>query len=197
MTDLDHHIDDIGAIRAMMERASKFLSFSGLSGISAGCVALAGAWVADRILAAGGPAGSVVAYLFLDAVLVLLASLGLVLYFSWRLARRKGIRLWGSAARYVAFALAGPLLAGGALCVIVYARDLAWLIPACTLLFYGLALLNAGNFTFGGIRTLGVVEVILGLGAAAFPTSALLFWGAGFGLCHILYGILHFRKYER
>jgi hypothetical protein len=197
MTDLDRRIDDIGAIRAMMERASKFLSLSGLSGISAGCVALAGAWAADRILVSGAPAGSVAGYLILDAALVLLASLGLVLYFSRRLARRKGIALWGSAAKYVALALAGPLLTGGALCVILYARDLSGLIPACTLVFYGLALLNAGNFTFGEVRILGAVEVLLGLCAAAIPGSALLVWGAGFGVCHILYGIIHFRKYER
>jgi len=199
MTDFDQRIDDIGAIRAIMERASKFLSFSGLSGISAGCIALLGAWVAGRILAgaAGVPAGSEAAYLLLDAAVVLLASLGCALYFSRRLARRKGTRLWGSAAKYVALALAGPLVAGGVLCVVLFARDQAWLIPACTLIFYGLALLNAGNFTFGEIRTLGVVEVVLGLLAAALPAAALLLWGAGFGLCHILYGVLHFRKYER
>jgi hypothetical protein len=199
MTDLDRHLDDIGAIRAMMERASKFLSLSGLSGVSAGLVALAGLWVADRILAegAGAPAGRVTAYLVLDAVLVLLLSLGLALHFSRRLARQKGIPLWGSAAKYVALALAGPLLAGGALCVILAAHALAWLIPSCTLVFYGLALLNAGNFTFGEIRYLGALQVVLGLGAAAIPGSALIFWGVGFGVGHILYGLLLFRKYEQ
>ena len=192
-------IDDILAIRAMMERASKFLSFSGLSGISAGIVALAGAWVAAGILsgASGAPEGSVAAYLFLDASLVLLASLGLVLYFSRRVAVKKGISLWGSAARYVAFALAVPLLAGGVLCLVLMAHGLAWLIPACMLLFYGLALLNAGNFTFGEIRALGVIEVVLGLLAAALPAYGLWFWAGGFGLSHICYGILHYRKYER
>jgi hypothetical protein len=65
------------------------------------------------------------------------------------------------------------------------------------LIFYGLALLNAGNFTFGEVRSLGVVQLTLGLLAAALPDSALWFWAAGFGVCHILYGIIHFRKYER
>src|SRR5512143_3491910 len=199
MTDIERHIDDIGAIRAMMERASKFLSLSGLSGVSAGLVALAGAWVAGRVLSGAGGAepGTVAVYLFLDSAVVLLASLGLVLFFSWRLAKRKGIPLWGSAAKYVALALAGPLVTGGVFCAILFMHGLAWLIPSCTLVFYGLALLNAGNFTFGEVRALGVVQLLLGLLAAALPGSALLLWAAGFGLCHVLYGILHFRKYER
>jgi hypothetical protein len=199
MTDIEQRIDDIGAIRAMMERASKFLSLSGLSGISAGLVALAGAWVAGGILgrAPGAPSGSTEAYLFLDAALVLLTSLGLVFVFSRRLARKKGSVLWGPAARYVALALAGPLVTGGVLCAILFAHGTAWLIPACMLIFYGLALLNAGNFTFGEVRSLGVVQITLGLLAAALPDSALWFWAAGFGVCHILYGIIHFRKYER
>jgi hypothetical protein len=199
MNDEKERMDDIVAIRAMMERASKFLSFSGLAGISSGIVALAGAWVAGGILvgASAAPEGTVAAYLFLDASLVLLASFGLILFFSRRVAKRKGIPLWGSAARYVAFALAVPLLAGGVLSIVLLAHGLAWLIPACMLTFYGLALLNAGNFTFGEIRVLGVAEVLLGLLAAALPDYGLWFWAAGFGLCHILYGILHFRKYER
>jgi len=199
MTDLDRRIDDIGAIRAMMERASKFLSLSGLSGISAGLVSLGGGWVAGRILAGAGglAARGVAAYLFLDAALVVCLSLGLVLFFSRRLSRRKGIPLWGSAAKYVALALAVPLVSGATLCMILFAHGVAWLIPASMLIFYGLALLNAGNFTFSEVRALGVIQVLLGLLAAGFPDSALLFWAAGFGLCHILYGILHFRKYER
>ena len=43
MEDIKEHLKDISEMRAMMERNSKFLSLSGLSGVSAGLVALAGA----------------------------------------------------------------------------------------------------------------------------------------------------------
>ena len=39
----DKHIDDLVAIRAIMERSTRFLSLSGLSGIFAGVYALTGA----------------------------------------------------------------------------------------------------------------------------------------------------------
>jgi predicted lysophospholipase L1 biosynthesis ABC-type transport system permease subunit len=40
--------DDIKAIREMMEKSSKFLSLSGLSGVVAGCAAIAGADVKKK-----------------------------------------------------------------------------------------------------------------------------------------------------
>ena len=53
MQDIDNGLRDISQIRSMMEAATKFLSLSGLSGISAGLVALGGAWIAARLLGSG------------------------------------------------------------------------------------------------------------------------------------------------
>ena len=54
MDELESGLRDISAIRGMMERASKFLSLSGLSGVSAGIVALAGAWAASWAMQQAG-----------------------------------------------------------------------------------------------------------------------------------------------
>ena len=43
---MNKQIEDIKAIREMMEKSSKFLSLSGLSGISAGVIAIIGAALA-------------------------------------------------------------------------------------------------------------------------------------------------------
>lgn len=40
------YIDDLKEIRSMMEKSSRFISLSGLSGVSAGIIALAGAVMA-------------------------------------------------------------------------------------------------------------------------------------------------------
>ena len=85
MEDLESGLRDVSAIRSMMERASKFLSLSGLSGVSAGVVALAGAWAAGRAMGEAGahipPPGERVAFdaslgtfLLSDALAVLLAG---------------------------------------------------------------------------------------------------------------------------
>lgn len=89
------------------------------------------------------------------------------------------------------------MLAGGIFILVLYSRGFYSLLAASTLIFYGLALINAGNFTFSDIRVLGVWEVLLGLLAAMFPGKGLLCWALGFGLLHIIYGIVLYWKYER
>ncbi len=45
---MKQHLQDLTEIRSMMERSSRFISLSGLSGISAGVFALIGAYLAYR-----------------------------------------------------------------------------------------------------------------------------------------------------
>ena len=40
------HLEAINDIRKMMQRSSRFISLSGLSGIAAGVLAIAGSWIA-------------------------------------------------------------------------------------------------------------------------------------------------------
>ena len=65
------------------------------------------------------------------------------------------------------------------------------------LIFYGLALINSSKYTFFEIRYLGIAEIVLGLIASVFVSSGLILWAAGFGLLHIIYGIIMYYKYER
>jgi hypothetical protein len=208
MNELESGLKDISAIRSMMERASKFLSLSGFSGISAGLIALAGAWTADLALDRSGahiplPGEQVAAsswpgwFLFADAVSVRVVALACATYFSVRMARKKGNPLWGPATMYMLAALAIPLGAGGAFCIILALHGLYGLLPAAMLIFYGLALLSAGNFTFGEVRYLGIIEVLLGLTGGLRPALGLLLWAGGFGLLHIVYGILLYMRHEK
>jgi hypothetical protein len=64
------------------------------------------------------------------------------------------------------------------------------------LIFYGLALISAGKFTYSEVFYLGIAELITGFASALFPTIALLFWILGFGALHIGYGLIMYRKYK-
>src|SRR3954451_5288894 len=44
------HLDTLKDIKRMMERSSRFISLSGLSGIAAGLCALVGAWLANNVI---------------------------------------------------------------------------------------------------------------------------------------------------
>jgi hypothetical protein len=208
MDELESGLRDVTAIRSMMERASKFLSLSGLSGISAGIIALAGAVAAYLAMQGSGthlpmpgeqatPGALPSGFLLADAAAVLVSALACSTYFSVRMARKKDYPLWGPTTLYMLAALAIPLAAGGAFCGVLIVHGLPGLLPAAMLLFYGLALLNAGNFTFSEVRYLGVIDILLGLTAGFQPALGLVLWAGGFGLLHIVYGILLYAKYEK
>ena len=76
------------------------------------------------------------------------------------------------------------------MCLILLFKGYVGIITPLTLIFYGLALVNASKYTLNEVRSLGIAEIILGLFAAQFIGYALIFWALGFGLLHIVYGIL-------
>jgi hypothetical protein len=65
------------------------------------------------------------------------------------------------------------------------------------LIFYGLALVAAGARTYRDVKMLGFCEILLGFVAAFIPGYGLFFWAFGFGVLHILYGIIMYCRYDR
>ncbi len=203
MAQIQDHLRDLSEIRNLMEQHSKFLSLSGLSGVSAGLVALLGVGLAwwqlgsPWIFAANAAqAGKLYLLLYIAAGILLLA-VGLAVFFSLRLARKRGLPTWNTTAKRLLASLALPLVVGGVFCVVQILHGAIIWVPACMLLFYGLALLNASKHTIPEIRLLGYCELALGLACAAWYEGALLFWAAGFGVLHVGYGIFMYLKYER
>jgi hypothetical protein len=90
-----------------------------------------------------------------------------------------------------------PLSVGGAFCLILLWHGQLWQISGATLVFYGMALFNAGKYTVREVRMLGISEMVLGLAACLWPGFGLWFWAAGFGVLHIAYGIFMYYRYER
>ena len=120
-----------------------------------------------------------------------------ILFFTTHKARRKGQAIWGPLTRRLLFNLALPLLAGGIFCLALFYHGQVGLIAPATLVFYGLALVNASKYTLDDIRHLGIAEIALGLAALFLLGNGLEFWAIGFGVLHILYGTLLYFKYER
>lgn len=201
------HLDDLAQIRSIMERSTKFLSLSAWAAIMAGVYALIGAWIGYRIIyfspklryeaLTQSLLHPDVLPLFLVALIIFVLATVTTLWLSHRKAQRAGQKLWTRSAIRVLINFVIPLAAGGFFVLILYSRGHYSLIAASTLIFYGMALLNAGNFTFSDIRLLGVLEILVGLFAALFPGKGLYFWAFGFGILHIIYGIILYWKYEK
>lgn len=197
---------DLESIRQLMERSVKFVSLSGLSGILAGIYALIGAVLAYREIYSGRVVRSVEYYrghfpmvksLFLIATLVLAASLVTGWFFSYRKAKKLKTKMWDSTSKRLLINLAMPLSIGGFFTLIMVDYGYYNLIAASVLLFYGLALVNASSNLYDEVRYLGYCELIIGVCAALWPGFGLYFWAIGFGLLHILYGSLMYKKYDR
>jgi len=90
-----------------------------------------------------------------------------------------------------------PLFTGGVLLLILLDRGFYGIVSPASLIFYGLALVSASNFTFADVKYLGLTEIVLGLVAACLPGYGLLFWAIGFGVLHIVYGGVMYYKYDR
>lgn len=204
--------DDLASIRSLMERSSKFISLSGLSGILAGVYALIGAGFAYKLFYNGAQRDSYINGFpytmenFMDtnvgtaaivAVLILAASIVTGILLSYRKAKRSGQPFWSKTSRELLFHMTTPLLSGGILIIILLYRGYFGIVAPSMLIFYGLALIGASNFTFTDVKYLGLCEIALGLIAAALPGYGLIFWALGFGVLHIVYGSVMYLKYDR
>ena len=198
---------DIESIRKLMERSVKFLSLSGLSGILSGVYALVGATIGYAILY--NPKTpfdyanqsvkeiTIVIQLLIIAVVVLAISMITGYALASRKAKKLGVKIWDSTSKRLVVNLAIPLVSGGVFILILLANGhFVIAAPAC-LVFYGLALINASQNLFDEFRYLGYCEIVLGLVCAIMPGFGLYFWAIGFGLLHIIYGALMFKKYDR
>lgn len=199
-------------IRAIMERSSRFISLSGLSGVGAGVVALAGTAIGHYYLqqeygeqgfrrlfqTSEGERLAALPFLLGLAVAMIVAALLVAAFFTLRRTRRDGLRtMWTAPARRLALALAVPLVAGGLFCLKLFVSGAPELVVPGLLLFYGLALLNGSKYTLDEIKYLGITLLGLGLVGLLLPGYGLLLFGAGFGLGHIGYGLLMYNRYER
>lgn len=203
------HRDDLSHIRSMMERSSRFISLSGLSGICAGVAAIIGAGYAYSTLEFNRLNYSYLdkatrdihnrqaaMCLIWDAVVVLLVSITGAILFTISKSKKLGVKIWTTTTKHLLIQLAIPLAAGGIFCIaLMYWSEYIFIAPA-TLVFYGLALINASKFTYNDIMYLGLCETVLGLIALFFPGHELLFWATGFGILHIIYGVLMYKKHK-
>lgn len=212
MNNKKEHLETLTEIRTLMERSSKFLSLSGISGISAGIIAIFGVVAASiyqgysffekaRVTKLLDPVGGFnkdfVLFFMIDAIAVIVLVLCTSAFFTIRKAKKRKLPAWDNSAKRLVLNLMIPLAAGGAFCLILVYYGVVFLITPSMLIFYGLSLINASKFTHNEIGVLGVVEILLGIVAAFFIGYGLLFWVIGFGLFHILYGTYMYYKYER
>lgn len=198
--------EDLSHIRNMMEKSSRFISLSGLSGVFAGIIALLGAIYVYYVFQRNGinyfdgnrnvfnP--SLVRELVIIGSIILFLAILSGYIFTARKSKEKNQKIWDSLTKRLLFNFAVPLFTGGFFCLILLYHHLFVLVAPATLIFYGLALVNAEKYTLTDVKYLGYLEIILGLISFLFLGWGLIFWGIGFGILHIVYGLVMHKKYK-
>ena len=208
----EEQLNHLSEIRSLMERSSRCLSLSGLSGISAGIIAIICGLYTWRYLGDGSftaPLKVTHYFLSLDIysekfiTIVIIAFITLILavssafFFTYKNSKKQGLKIWDASTKYFLINLFIPLVTGGFFCLVLAYHGELYLLASSTLIFYGLALLNASRYTHREIRYLGVSEIFLGLISSLFIGYGIIFWLIGFGVLHIVYGAVMYSKYER
>lgn len=201
-------LETLQDIRRIMDRSSRFLSLSGLSGVSAGVFALIGVlfaydWIYEYYVRYNTRGYSAADFqqlkwsLLALAAGVFLAAIAFAFYFTWRRTRANNVPIWGHTSRKLLVNMLIPLIAGGIFTLGLLRYDEWRFVAPTTLIFYGMALVNASKYTFGEVRYLGFLEILLGLVNMWYIGYGLYFWGIGFGVLHIVYGLIMWWRYEQ
>ncbi len=207
MRNKEEQLNALNDIKKLMDRSSRFISLSGLSGVFAGLTALVGAYLAHNEINVFLNNNSIYGHSLEDleanllkigfGVLVVALIGGLLL--TLRQSRKRKLPFWDRTTKNLLVNLAIPLVSGGLFIIallLVHPNTYGLVAPSC-LIFYGLALINASKYTYTDIRFLGYCEIVLGLICMFYIGYGLYFWAIGFGILHILYGMLMYFKYER
>jgi len=129
MNDQNHPLNTLQDIKKMMERSSRFISLSGLSGIAAGVCALAGAWFANNVIkdeyhaddietmTNGNESLSLNDWLNNELVRIaattFIAAFVLSFIFTFWRSKRTNTPVWGAQARRLMINVAIPMVVGG------------------------------------------------------------------------------------
>lgn len=200
MTNKDY-LKDLSEIKDLMNKSSRFISLSGLSGILAGTYALIGAAVAYWLVTTYSNGVLILdGWIFKSCLLtlVLVAAFSIItgIWLTTRKAKQQGAKIWDSTSKRLVLNFIIPLVVGGLYILIILSQGKYGQSGGLMLIFYGLALVNASKYSIGDIRYLGYIQLVLGLIGAWQPGFGFWLWVLGFGVMHIIYGCwMHF-KYD-
>lgn len=203
----EKYLNDISEIKNMMNQSSRFISLSGLSGVLAGIYCLIGAWLSYTTIyfdttTLGNYTNLIITQsqierLFIIASSVIILSIITGIILSKNKAKKSNEKIWNVSSKRLVINFAIPLVTGGFFILFLIEKEVLGLVAPLTLIFYGLACVNASKYTLGDVRYLGITMILLGLLSTWFLGYGLLFWALGFGVCHILYGSVMYFKYDR
>ena len=181
-----HAKETLDYIRKTMESASSFTAVAGSGMIGVGLIGLVASGVATRI---GNPVDLRV---WVPAAML---SIAVAAYANARKARRMEVPLWSGAFRKTVWVMAPVLVVGAILTFALWRQGAVALVPGTWLALYGAGVTAGGTLSVRAVRGMGIV--LTGLGAVALlqPQWGAPLLAAGFGVMHLVFGLLLLRRH--
>jgi hypothetical protein len=181
-------MENLSFIRRTMERASAFTAVPGWGGVAMGVTAL----VAHAITLHGfTPLEWLLTWV--GAAVVALSIGGATMMAK---ARRAGTTVFSYSGRRFVLSYVPPILVGVLLTIALVRAGLYTALPGTWLLLYGTGVVTGGAYSVRVVPLMGLC--FMGLGAVALFGPAAwgnTFMAAGFGLLHIVFGLIIARRY--
>ncbi|HEX8738343.1 MAG TPA: hypothetical protein VF721_23630 [Pyrinomonadaceae bacterium] len=184
----DRAFDNLRFIRETMERSTHFTAVPGYGGIFMGLTAIAASVIAFQQI-------SIRAWLSVWLTEALLAF-AIGLFAMWQKSKIAKLPLTSAPARKFANGFLPPILCGVILTLGLWRfGNFEMMIPVW-LLLYGAAVVTGGAFSVKAVPVMGWCFIALGAAAAFLPAG----YGnwlmlAGFGVLHIIFGIIIARRF--
>jgi hypothetical protein len=183
-----HAMDDLRFIRQTMEEAGSFTAVPGWGTVAIGASAL----IAALVAALQPTPGAWLATWMIEAA----AALAIAAATMSRKARGIGLSLFSGPGRRFVLSFAPPLFAGAILTIVLAASGRTAVLPGAWLLLYGTGVVTGGAFSVRIVPVMGLCFMLAGSVALFLPAA----WGnlamaAGFGLIHVVFGVLIARRH--
>jgi hypothetical protein len=181
-----HAKETLEYIRRTMESAASFTAVAGSGMVGVGLTGLVASGIATRM---GNPVDLRV-WLPAAAVAIVVTVLA-----NARKARRMDVPLWSGAFRKLVWVMAPVLISGAVLTFALWRQGAITLIPGTWLALYGAGVTAGGTLSVRAVRGMGIV--LCGLGAVALlqPDWGAPLLAAGFGVMHLVFGLLLLRRH--
>jgi len=181
-------MDDLSFIRRTMERATAFTAVPGGGGVGMGATALVAAALAARSVT---PREWLVIWLVASVVALLIGGWAMAVK-----ARRAGTTVFSYSGRRFVLSFLPPLAVGALLTAALGRGGMHPALPGTWLLLYGTGVVTGGAYSVRAVPIMGICFMLLGTVALFGPPA----WGnalmaGGFGVLHIVFGLLIVRRY--
>ena len=181
-------MDNLKFIRETMERSAHFTAVPGYGGALMGATAIVAAVIANfqpnyRLW--------LVTWL-IEAALAF--AIGLLTM--WQKSKNVNTSLTSVPARKFAHGFIPPLVAGVILTALLYFNSLFQYLPCVWLTLYGTAVVTGGAYSVKAVPIMGWMFIALGSAAVFVPTIyGDWLMGAGFGVLHVVFGLIIARRF--